>query len=149
MRTSSLINLLILGLIFLVINGCVTTKAVELGTGQKKRPPVPQEKVLVYRTADQVPGKYEEIALLLAEGDAIWTDEVLMIESMKEKAGRMGANAIILDAISEPSDEIKVISVFLGVYGVERKGKAVAVYVFSIEENKLATNTVPLVRNLL
>ena len=41
----------------------------------------------------------------------------------------MGANAIILDAISEPSAGAKIAGAFLG-YAPERQGNAVAIYVF-------------------
>lgn len=51
---------------------------------------------------------------------------------MKKKAGALGANAIILDAMSEPSAEAKKLSIFLsdGWSGGERQGKAAAIYVF-------------------
>lgn len=126
-----------LGLIslFLIMSACVTTKAVRLGTGPV-RPPVPENQVAVYRTADQVPGNYEEIALLSSTGEAMWTNEEQMWKSMKKKAGKMGANAIILDAMSEPSAGAKVASNFLGVTGAQRKGKAIAVYVFHAREIK-------------
>jgi hypothetical protein len=85
--------------------------------------------VAVYRTADQVPGKYQEVALLNATGESSWTNEAKMINSMRKKAGELGANGIILDAISEPSAGVKVAAAFLGT-PAERKGKAIAIYVF-------------------
>jgi len=112
---------------------CVSTEAVQIGT-VVKRPLVPWKNVVVYRTADQVPGQYEEIALLVATGDALWTNESQMWDSMKKKAGAMGANAIILDATSEPSAGAKVAAAFLGVAGADRKGKAIAIYIFPPEK---------------
>jgi len=131
----SKISFLGLGCLLFFISACVTTKAVRLGTGSD-RPPVPEDKVVVYRTADQVLGKYEEIALLSATGDSMWTNEEQMWKSMKKKAGKLGANAIILDAMSEPSAGAKVASAFLGVGGAERKGKAIAIYIFPAKEKK-------------
>ena len=55
------------------------------------------------------------------------TNEPQMFESMK--AAEMGANAIILDAISEPSAGAKIAGAFLG-YAPERTGNAIAIYVF-------------------
>lgn len=119
----------------LIIISCISTEAVKLGTAPT-RPPVPADQVIVYRTADQVPGDYDEIALLSSTGESMWTSEKGMWKSMKKKAGILGANAIILDAMSEPSAEAKVASMFLGVGGAQRKGRAIAIYVFSLAEKK-------------
>lgn len=51
---------------------------------------------------------------------------------MRAKAAEVGANAIILDAISEPSAGAKIAGAFLG-YAPERQGKAIAIYVFPEE----------------
>ena len=131
-------KIFVLGLICLFFISCVTTEAIKIGTTQN-RPPVSPEKVIIYRTADQVPGKYEEIAMLTSTGDSTWTTQKQMIESMKKKAGKLGANAIILDAMSEPSAEAKVMSNFLygGWGGADREGNAVAIFVFEQEKKKI------------
>ena len=49
---------------------------------------------------------------------------------MRKKAGKLGANAIILDAMSEPSAAAKVVSYALLGVGGERRGKVLAIYVF-------------------
>jgi hypothetical protein len=126
-------KLLLLGLSLCFLISCVSTSAVRLG-GTATRPAVTWDKVAVYRTADQVPGKYEEIGLLVSTGASGWTTEGGMWKSMQKKAGQMGANGIILDAISEPKAGTKVIAAALGL-STERKGKAVAIYVFP-PENK-------------
>lgn len=113
----------------LVLTGCVTTNASMLGTATAVRPAVPPQSVALYRTAEQVPGRYEEVALLNSTGDSGFTDEAKMFESMKKKAGQVGANAIILDALSEPGAGAKVAAAVFGV-SAQRKGKAVAIYVF-------------------
>lgn len=122
-----------LGVFGLLCVACVSTNAVQIGT-TPRRPPVAAGNVAVYRTADQVPGKYEEVALLVSTGSALYTNEVQMWNSMKQAAGKMGANAIILDAMSEPGAGAKVAAAFLGVGGADRKGKAVAIYVFPPEK---------------
>lgn len=132
MRTKTLITGL---LCLLITSACVTTEAIKIGV-TPTRPRIHQNQVIVYRTADQVPSKYEEIALLSSTGDSMWTSEKMMWESMKKKAGRLGANAIILDAMSEPSAGAKVASMIFFVAGAERKGKAIAIYVFPKEEKK-------------
>lgn len=111
-----------------ILAACVTTNATRLGSGPI-RPKIPAEQVVLYRTAEQVPNRYEEIAILHSEGEVSWTDEADMYESMKKKAAELGANAIILDALSEPSAGAKVAGAFLGT-GAERKGKAIAIFVY-------------------
>jgi hypothetical protein len=120
------------GFICLFFSACVSTNAVRLGT-TPQRPSIPADQVAVYRTADQVPGKYEEIALLNSTGSSGWTTEAGMFNSMKKKAGSLGANAIILDAVSEPSAGAKIAAAFLGT-SAERKGKAIAIFIFPKEE---------------
>ena len=111
-----------------LIVACVQTNAVRLGNAPV-REPVPEDQVVVYRTAEQVPRRYEEVALLNATGEASWTNEEKMFNSMRKKAGEMGANGIILDAIIEPGAATKVAGAILGT-GAERKGKAIAIYIF-------------------
>lgn len=116
----------------LFLSACISTNAVRLGTAPQ-RPAIPADQVVVYRTADQVPGKYEEIALLNSAGSSGWTTEAGMFNSMKKKAGALGANAIILDAVSEPSAGAKVAAAIFGT-SAERKGKAIAIFVFPTQE---------------
>lgn len=59
----------------LVLTGCVTTNASMLGTATAVRPAVPPQSVALYRTAEQVPSRYEEVALLNSTGDSGFTDE--------------------------------------------------------------------------
>lgn len=107
---------------------CVSTNATRLGTAPI-RPAISPDVVAIYRTAAQVPGKYEEVALLNSAGESSLTNEEKMMNSMRKKAAELGANAIILDAISEPSAGVKVAAAVLGT-GATRKGKAIAIYVF-------------------
>lgn len=115
---------------------CVSTKAVRLGDQalNPRRPTVAWQRIQVYLKADQVPGKYEEIALLMATGDSIWSSEKGMWNSMKKKATKMGANAIILDATSEPSAATKIVGAFLLGIGGSRKGKALAIFIYPEEK---------------
>lgn len=110
-----------------ILAGCAHTNASMLGTpGQ--RPEIPAEQVALYRTAEQVPGRYEEVALLNSTGDSGFTSEQGMFESMRRRAGKVGANAIILDAITEPTSGAKVAAAIFGV-SAQRKGRALAIYV--------------------
>lgn len=113
----------------LILSACVTTNASRLGTATQNRPAVFAKDVALYRIASQVPGRYEEVALLNSSGDSGFTNEAKMFESMKEKAGEMGANAVVLDALTEPGSGAKVAAAIFGV-SAQRKGKALAIWVF-------------------
>ena len=112
----------------LLTSGCVTTNASMLGANTAARPALLPNQVALYRIASQVPGQYEEVALLNSAGDSGFTDEAKMFASMKKKAGELGANGVILDAVSEPSAGAKVAAAIFGV-SAQRKGKAIAIYV--------------------
>ena len=70
---------------------------VQLLPDQKARAPVPSHRVAVYKTLAEVQGKYEEIALIKVKGNSMWTGKGSMMESVKAKAGELGANGIVLD----------------------------------------------------
>ena len=122
----------------LSLSACVTTNASRLGTATANRPMVAAQDVVLYRVAEQVPRKYEEIALLNSSGDSGFTNEAKMFESMKEKAGEVGANAVILDAVSEPGSGAKVAAAIFGV-SAQRKGKALAIWIFPVGESDMSS----------
>ena len=66
---------------------------------------------------------------LIMPGSRVRVPPLLSIEGSGEEAVAFCANAIILDAVSEPSAGAKVAGAFLGT-GSERKGKAITIYVF-------------------
>ncbi len=113
----------------IAISACVSTNATVLGTATSARAKIDPATVRVFRTADQVKAKYEEVALLNASGESGMTNESKMVTSMRNKAASLGANGIILDAISEPSAGAKIAGAFFGT-GSQRKGKAIAIYIF-------------------
>lgn len=122
-------------LIALSISGCVSTNTVRLGNSSVHEK-ILYSAVAIYRTPEQVPGKYEEIALLNSTGDSAWSDEATMYKSMQRKAAGMGANGIILDSMSEPSAGAKVAAALLWGTGAARKGRAIAIYVFPTPAKK-------------
>lgn len=113
----------------ILLAGCVSTNATMLGSATAVRPKLAPTEVRIYRTADQVKSKYEEVALINAAGQAGSTNEAKMLDAMRKKAAEVGANGLILDAISEPSAGAKIAGALFGT-GAERKGKAVAIFVF-------------------
>ena len=110
-----------------MLAACVTVQSTRLGASVI-RPPVSPDQVAIYRTASQVPGRYEEVALLDASGDYAYTDEEQMFAKLRKRAGALGANGIILNSISEPTTGAKVARFLIGT-PADRTGRAVAIFI--------------------
>ncbi|MEQ1857788.1 MAG: hypothetical protein ABL963_15140, partial [Longimicrobiales bacterium] len=65
------------------------------------------EEVYVYLERDSVP-EHTRLAILNARGDTDVTDESDMIDKLREEAGKLGANAIILGDIEEPGTGTRI-----------------------------------------
>ncbi len=114
----------------LAVVACVSTNAAVMNR-QLVRPAINPDSVIVYRTAEQVPRPYDEIALLNSKGDAEWTNESKMMKSMQKKAAELGANGIILGDTKEPGTGARVAKALLGT-SANRRGKAIAIYVHAV-----------------
>lgn len=118
-----------LAVLGLLLVACVQTNATLLNPSAQRHPKLAPEQVRIYRTAAQVQGKYEEVALLHSKAESDLTNESKMLESMRRKAGELGANAIILEAIDEAGAAVKVAAAALGTT-TQRRGRSIAIYVF-------------------
>ncbi|HJP84692.1 MAG TPA: hypothetical protein VJ852_01770 [Gemmatimonadaceae bacterium] len=106
--------------------------------------------VKLYLTADRVKTDYREVALLNSTGRTRDTSVEEMIESMREKAAKIGANAIILSGIDEPKEATKVAAEATNVltgYAVAlspaRRGHALAIYIPADSADSQATCAKP------
>ena len=61
------------------------------------RSPVPANEVRIYRSAKQVSYPYDEIAILFSYGTQGGLTAGKLLKSLKEEAGKLGANAVIID----------------------------------------------------
>jgi len=118
---------------------CASTKAVR-PDANAARSPIAATQVSIYRTVRQLPGPYEEVALLDSGGSSDVASEAQMFDSMRATAARLGANAIVLDALSEPTAGARV-AASVSRTTSHRKGRALAVYVYPPE---LATSSAQL-----
>jgi len=85
------------------------------------------EDVYVYLERDTVP-EHTRLAILNARGDVDVTDESDMIDKLREEAGKLGANAIILGEIDEPGTGARIAGAVFDV-PTERETQAIAIYV--------------------
>jgi hypothetical protein len=111
--------------LLLLASACVSVSASRLGAGTRY-PEVPKGQVLVFDTEADVPGEFEKVALLYVSGDANSTSHRQMIEAARKKAGRLGANAIILSEFQDPKFGTRVASVIFDV-PVERRTQMIAI----------------------
>ena len=83
--------------------------------------------VYVYFPDDSIP-EHTRLAILNAKGDADSTDEAEMIDKLREEAGKLGANAIVLGELEEPGTGALIVSAFFGT-DANRETQAIAIYV--------------------
>lgn len=112
--------------------GCVTARATMLvPTGGLV--PVPADQVRIYLEPADVPASCREIALIETEGDASSTNRAEMIEAARRKAGSVGANALVLGEMEEPSTGRQVANAILGIRA-DRRSQMVAFLCEETEE---------------
>ncbi len=111
----------------LVLAGCVQTQATLLSN--QKYPPIEPDDVVIYMSEDDIPGDYEKVAIIHAQGETDFTNESQMLKAMRKRAAKVGANGVLLPAIDEPSTGAKIAGAVLGV-STERRGETLAIYVF-------------------
>jgi hypothetical protein len=109
----------------MMMSACVSVSASRLGAGTVY-PEVEKGQVLVYQTEADVPGDYEKVALLYVSGDANSVSQRQMIEAARKKAGRLGANAIVLAEFEDPKFSTRVASVIFDV-PIERRTQMLAI----------------------
>lgn len=116
-------------LVPLLLSACVTVNKSILDRSFMAQP-VPADEVHVYLPGDEVP-EHTRVAILNAKGDVDTTDEAEMIDKLREEAGKLGANAIIMGEIEDPGTGARVAKAFLGT-SADRRTQALAVYVPSL-----------------
>src|SRR5688572_14714198 len=119
--------------VMLLLAGCVSVNKTVLNRSFMTQP-VAKEDVHVFLSSDTLPA-HERVALLHAKGDEGMTDESQMIDKMREEAGKLGANAIVLTEVKDPTTAAKVASDILGTTA-NRKGTAIAIHAPSLVKNR-------------
>lgn len=112
--------------LLLLLASCVSVNKTVLDRSFESSP-VPRDDVFVYLPGDEIPEHFR-VAILTAEGDVETTNEGQMIDKLREEAGKLGANAIILGETDEPGTGTRVAMAVLGA-SVDRRTRAIAIYV--------------------
>jgi len=108
------------------VAGCVQTSVTRLG--EASYPPTTPEAVTIYLEEADIPGPYEKIALIQAQGESNWTSTEQMLDKVREDAAAVGATGVLIEGVDEPSAGAKVAGAFLGT-GAQRTGRMIAIRV--------------------
>jgi hypothetical protein len=112
----------------ILLSGCVSVNKSVLDRSFAQRP-VPQEDVRVFFANDPLP-EHIRVAILRASGDSGFTNEGQMIDALRKEAGKLGANAVVLDEVREPGTGEKVVNALFGGFATgQRRGGAIAIYI--------------------
>lgn len=90
---------------------------------------ISEEQVRIYRSEASIQCEYAEVAIINAQGGSNYTNENQMFNAAKNRAGKIGANGVVLGNINEPSSGAKVAGAIFGV-SPTRRGEMLAVYVY-------------------
>lgn len=106
---------------------CVHTQLTRLS--EEEYPEVQPDDVMVYFSPSEIKGEYEKLGIIHAQGEGSWTNEHQMLETVRKKAGGIGANGVVWGDINEPSSGAKIAGALFGT-GTTRRGQFVAIYVY-------------------
>ena len=104
---------------------CVQTQTTMLGGAQPVAAVTPMQ-VQVFMSEADVKRPFEKIAVINAQGESSMTNEAQMIRAAQKKAAKIGADAIIMGKVSEPSTAVKMAAAFLGT-AANRRGEIIAI----------------------
>ena len=126
----SIRRILMLATIMVIGTGCVSVNKSVLDATFQDRP-VPTSQVRVFFADDEIPD-HVRVAILNATGDSGMTNQGQMIDKMREEAGKLGANAIILDDLREPTAGERAVNAFFGGTATgQRRGGALAIRILN------------------
>ena len=127
MKSKSFLTPVILCAIVLVFTaGCIRVSESLL---VYNLPPVPMEEVAVYFESDDIP-EHTRVAILAAKGSNMATSRGRMLDELRTRAGSLGANAIIVMDVEEPTGtEVLANALVSGVPDGQRMRDAIAILI--------------------
>jgi hypothetical protein len=121
----------------LFVAACVTTHHTLVNPSAERYPPVSPDSVIIVTTAAELDTlEYVRVAIIEATGSGELTSQTEMLEAMRKKAAKLGANAILLPEINEPGAAARVAGAVFGT-GTERRGSVVAIRVIGRKPREL------------
>jgi hypothetical protein len=92
------------------------------------RAPTCTAAIAVYNSRADVPYDYYELAWIQASGNSVWTTDNQLQESIRKGAAQAGANAIIVNPVTQSKSGVKVLGEAIGTSSATQKATALAIY---------------------
>ena len=92
------------------------------------RAPTCAAAIAVYNSRADVPYDYYELAWIEAEGNSVWTTDNQLQTQIRNGAGKVGANAVIVNPVEQNKSTVKVLGEVIGTKSATQKASALAIY---------------------
>src|SRR3954471_6167301 len=92
------------------------------------RAPTCANAIAVYNSRADVPYDYYELAWIQAEGNSVWTTDNQLQTQIRNGAAKGGANAVIVNPVTQAKAGIKVLGEAIGANSATQKASALAIY---------------------
>lgn len=116
------------GAIFSSLTACAVASAVVMDP-TLKLPPICPDGVALFTAHDKIATDYREIAFLDASGPWEGVTNTMLYQAQRKKAAKLGANAIIVGRLSEPTTGGKLRDLLNNESTAERRSSATAIYI--------------------
>lgn len=93
-----------------------------------ERAPTCAAAIASYASRAEVPYDYYELAWVEAEGNSVWTSDNQLRQEIREGAAKVGANAVILNPVTQSKSGIKVLGEAVGSKSATQKASGLAIY---------------------
>ena len=103
---------------------CISTNVTPLSS--KTYAEVSPADVDIYLAEEDIPYRYEKIAIIFASGSTNTTDQDEMLKKVRKEAAKLGANGVLVQSIDEPSRAEKIVGTIFDAE-TRREGEMVAI----------------------
>jgi hypothetical protein len=92
------------------------------------RAPTCAAAIAVYNSRADVPYDYYELAWIEASGNSVWTTDNQLQQQIRNGAGKVGANAVIVNPVEQAKSGVKILGEAIGTKSATQKASAMAIY---------------------
>lgn len=92
------------------------------------RPSTCAAAIAVYNSRADVPYDYYELAWIQATGNSVWTTDNQLQTQIRNGAGKVGANAVIINPVTQSKSTVKILGEAVGANSATQKATALAIY---------------------
>lgn len=113
--------------------GCVSSSVIQVGTAKYSE--IAPSDVIVYLKESDIPAPFEKLARIDTSADWKTSNEALLIEKGKKEAAKLGANALLVFDLHDPSKTAKLTEIAIaavlpiGARSLSRRAELIAIRV--------------------